>query len=396
LLSTIATARSQLDVNIYEIKSEKITKAIVDRIKDGVAVRMLVEGQPVGGVSPTERKNLEKIRDAMTAARSRSNKLFIMAADDKSDRRFVFDHAKYAVVDGATVLVSSDNFSPTGHADAGTVGNRGWDISLDDTALAKQMTAMFESDTDTGAGDVVSVGKGDPFPLQMSSVDSDSAPRARTVHAIPAGQGTVDRAQLLVSPKSDKGLVAFIRSAQDHLEIQHMSYPSQWRESNAAEPFTSPLVSELVAAAQRGVKVRVLLNDSTAFGGGGLTGDDLTAPKPSSNEATVEFLNKLAKQKKLPLQAKIIDIRAVQITYIHNKGMLADGTRTLVSSINGTRNSVMNNREVALVVDGADASEYYGQGFGFDWTASRRALKAATAPEPSEFFVMPDLTELAL
>src|SRR4051812_41086953 len=70
LLNSIESAKETLDINIYEINSERITQAIVGRIKAGVAVRMLVEGQPVGGVSAIEKKNLDKIRDAM-AAKSR-------------------------------------------------------------------------------------------------------------------------------------------------------------------------------------------------------------------------------------------------------------------------------------------------------------------------------------
>ncbi len=393
LLSTIASTTDSLDINIYEIKSEKITKAIVDRIKDGVTVRMLVEGQPVGGVSQIEKKNLDKIRDAMSAQRNSDNKLYIMTGE-RADRRYVYDHAKYLVADGSTVLVSSDNFSPTGHSDPHTVGNRGWDIVIENNAaLAKKLTRMFEGDADPDAGDVVSVAKGDRMPVKEAKSDAEGVAKQRTNDSFAVGDGTVDGAELVVSPKSEPGLVKFIRSAQEHLEIQHMSFPSQWRVSSSSDPTPSPLVSEAVAAAQRGVKVRVLLNDESSFGGGESEVEETS--KPNSNQATVDFINKVAKQKKLPISAKLIDYKAVQITYIHNKGMLADGRYSLVSSINGTRNSVYNNREVALSVDSVDANEYYQQAFDFDWTTSR-VRRSAVAQAPADFFVMPALSEWAL
>jgi phosphatidylserine/phosphatidylglycerophosphate/cardiolipin synthase-like enzyme len=51
---------------------------------------------------------------------------------------------------------------------------------------------------------------------------------------------------------------------------------------------------------------------------------------------------------------------------IHNKGLVIDGGKVLVSSINWNENSIMNNREIGLIIEG-EAAAYYGEVFNYDW-----------------------------
>jgi phosphatidylserine/phosphatidylglycerophosphate/cardiolipin synthase-like enzyme len=62
----------------------------------------------------------------------------------------------------------------------------------------------------------------------------------------------------------------------------------------------------------------------------------------------------------------------VEVNYVHNKGMVADGSRVFVSSINGTENAIMNNREVAVSVVSPDAAQYFGKVFDTDWQLSTK------------------------
>ena len=94
-------------------------------------------------------------------------------------------------------------------------------------------------------------------------------------------------------------------------------------------------------------------------------GFDSTTPKP--NQITVNYLNQIAHCDNLPIEARIVDTRAAGITYIHNKGIIVDSDIAIVSSINGTQNSAMNNREVAVALQSPEAAKYFGQAFSFDW-----------------------------
>jgi phosphatidylserine/phosphatidylglycerophosphate/cardiolipin synthase-like enzyme len=168
------------------------------------------------------------------------------------------------------------------------------------------------------------------------------------------------------------GIEAFIASAKTMLRLEQASLPHLWRGA------PSPWVSKLIEAASNSahpVKTQILLNDESVFElrrGISIRNEDPKPPLPreTQNERAARFINEIALCKKIPIEAKIVDVRKLEITYIHNKGMIADNDQVFVSSINGTQNSVSNNREVALHVRSQDAAEYYSRAFDFDWKSS--------------------------
>jgi phosphatidylserine/phosphatidylglycerophosphate/cardiolipin synthase-like enzyme len=165
-----------------------------------------------------------------------------------------------------------------------------------------------------------------------------------------------DNVEFLTSPESSMvGLMAFIESAQETLDVELMSFNPMWGKTGEV----SPLFNAIVAAAKRGVKIRVLVNDSTVFGGDNDPEMKLLA-----------MLEKVAKENHLPIQAAIADLPKMKVKYIHNKGALADGYKTLISSINWNQNSVENNRETAISVDSHSINEHYQSIFNLDWNAS--------------------------
>jgi phosphatidylserine/phosphatidylglycerophosphate/cardiolipin synthase-like enzyme len=133
---------------------------------------------------------------------------------------------------------------------------------------------------------------------------------------------------------------------------------------------TSPLFRSLVDAATRGVRVRVLLNDESVF-----------SNKPSKNLQSVTDLNAIAlsqgtQGRPLPLEAAIADLASMKVSIIHNKGVLVDGEKVLVSSINWNENSVKNNRETAVVITSKEAYDAFEALFEQDWRARRRPSSA--------------------
>jgi phosphatidylserine/phosphatidylglycerophosphate/cardiolipin synthase-like enzyme len=104
VLSTLQSAKKSLDINIYQLDHPTIVKAIIDQISSGIIVNLLVEGHPVGGMSPKGKAALSQIRDVMIAQNRASkstslNHLFVMTAKNSKDRRYRFDHAKYILID---------------------------------------------------------------------------------------------------------------------------------------------------------------------------------------------------------------------------------------------------------------------------------------------------------
>src|SRR5581483_5440124 len=129
-----------------------------------------------------------------------------------------------------------------------------------------------------------------------------------------------------------------------------MTFNSAWSTAGSI----NPLLTEVIAAARRGVAVRVLLNDEKAF-------NDGSTSKPI-NPVTVAALTRAG------IPAMIANVKAMGVDYIHNKGVIVDGVRTLVSSINWDANSILKNRESAVAIDSPDVAAYYEKIFDGDWT----------------------------
>lgn len=115
-------------------------------------------------------------------------------------------------------------------------------------------------------------------------------------------------------------------------------------------------LAEAVEAARRGVKVRILLGD--AF---------IDTSHPKDNTYTIRWVNQVAARERLDLQARMVQSRLRGFDKVHNKGVIADGIRVLVSSINWSNNSPTNNREVGVIVDSPEVAEFYEDLF---WSAT--------------------------
>jgi cardiolipin synthase len=421
-LSSIQGARESILLNIYELTSPDIADALIERINAGVHVEVLEEGQPVGGLSAAGRGIQAQLVQAMRLA-GRADRLYEMTSHAKSKRRFRFDHGKYAVIDGERLLIGSENYSPTGNPRPGTPGNRGWEVLLHDRAITEEYRMVFQGDIDMNRGDLLDLtvdgvpcgagipgnAKCGPIPLLDLSYLWGLIQEQKIQLPVPSSKEVVqplapwskptrleaDTVQKVTSPDtSESGLIAMINSARRTLDLEQMTFHPTWStgsvedadqtaggdgETWQSQAITrpkpsrqSPLVDAVLAAARRGVKVRVLLNDEVVF-------DHPGRPSIHKNELTVTLLKQIAQRERLPLEAEIANLRAMGVSYIHNKGALVDGARTLVSSINWNENSLLNNREAAVLVDSRTVNAHYQQLFDGDWSRSQPKKQGAPA-----------------
>ncbi len=362
VINTIHSAKKEILLNIYEFENESIARALIERLGAEVSIIMLIEGKPVNPITAGSKKIFSMIQAGMDAQKSAKSHIFMMTGEKNGGkRRFVFDHAKYLVLDSNRVYITSENFSKSGHPVAGTVGNRGWQTLLESPEFAKKLTDIFNSDINPSFGDIVDFKS--LFHPDLESLRDDLGATQPHLNST-TGKGDVAQADLVTSPNSEKAVVDLIHSAQKNLEVEFMSLPSTWLVDNTQRK-PSPFVDELVQRAKNGVDIKVLLNDEWVFAS--------SVPpnhKPKANEITAQYLLDTTKCFAHPIVARIVDVKAVGITYIHNKGILVDGEKAFVSSINGTQNSVMNNREVGVILSSPDAASYYAKAFDSDWKNS--------------------------
>jgi phosphatidylserine/phosphatidylglycerophosphate/cardiolipin synthase-like enzyme len=362
--AAIQDAHQSIDLNIYMLTNRNITDALAAKAKGGVKVTILMEGQTFGNdmLAP-----VKKVLDDFEAKLQGTNARFlVMTSQANGQRRYAFDHAKYMVVDGHKIFVSSENLTGSAfNIRNQTGGTRGWEIYLENSALGAQLSGIFATDSDPSFGDVL------PYEQVNFNVkdpgNSPLPPREnRDVPSFGMAQGQVTQASLCASPNSLPCVVDFIRSAKSELNLEFLSLPKVWVDHKRGTTTPSPVIAELIEAAKRGVHVRVLLNDDTTFAddtGGGSSPDE-------KNLAAVNYLRDQAGQAHLPLEAATFSQKKIEVNYVHNKGMVADGNRVFVSSINGTENAIMNNREIAVAVTSEDAGKYFTSVFKTDWELS--------------------------
>jgi phosphatidylserine/phosphatidylglycerophosphate/cardiolipin synthase-like enzyme len=370
-LHAIGAAKSSLLVNIYEMKSKEVGDALVERIRAGVHVEILEEGQPVGQVSPQATDVRQRIVEAMQdASAATGNRFYSMSEANKKLRRFTFDHAKYMVIDDQQLLIGSENYSSSLGEPDHRPGNRGWEVLLQNPDLAAQYKTMFASDSAPSNEDIVDlVDQGRGRSLEQDGAMASFAWQTGLQtggsldNPVPDGAITqleAQSARSLTSPDTSlSGLVGLLNQASKSVKLELMTFNPKW----GIRGEVSPLYTAVVEAARRGVSVRVLLNDEDAFG---------SSSKARANHKhpyLVRMLKQLAQNENLDLDARIANLGAMNVTYIHNKGALVDGTQVLISSINWNENSVEHNRETAAIVESADVNQYYDQLFETDWQA---------------------------
>jgi phosphatidylserine/phosphatidylglycerophosphate/cardiolipin synthase-like enzyme len=324
-------------------------------------------------------------------------------------RRFRYNHAKYIVVDQSALLLGSENYAPGGHPEAGTLGNRGWEVLVYDAEPARWFAQLFAKDSDPRQPDVqnmLSSSGAVTQPGAAKPILPKTTPSAGILQANPAYAAS--DGQIITSPNNSlKGLLNLIQSARSSLDIEQMSFNMNWFVpgiTTSATPTLSPIADALLAAARRGVRVRILLNDEFAFFNNGNQGNDpdgsedvrtlafmenlvqgsAQPAKTTTNRKTVEALMQVARTERLPLEARIANLRAMGVAYIHNKGVIVDRQITLISSINWTQNSITNNRETALALTSPQIAAYFGRAFDQDWNRSATQIRTIASLEALE------------
>jgi phosphatidylserine/phosphatidylglycerophosphate/cardiolipin synthase-like enzyme len=364
-LRAIESAQKTLKINAYELTSTEIATAIRARILAGVQVDILQEAEPV----PSFPAAGVPIRTALVAAirRMGAGSYREMEGRKEGVRRFPYDHAKYMIVDDSSVLVGSENYSPTGQAEPGTKGNRGWEVFIHDAGTAADFETVFSGDRNKTHKDITEVVGFDKLAEWFlaapgAGLEVGEEAFVATEPTVSADQPAFQASRIVpvVSPDTSlTSLVALIRSARRTLDIQQLNFDSDWDKVTNA----SPILAEVIAASRRGVQVRVLLNDdASSFGGD---------PETSHNTLTVAALNRSARQLGARLEGRIANLKAMGVDYIHNKGVLVDGYLTLVSSINWNQNSITRNREAGVLLTGPEINAHYSALFNSDWAASQ-------------------------
>ncbi|MDQ0418357.1 phosphatidylserine/phosphatidylglycerophosphate/cardiolipin synthase-like enzyme [Croceifilum oryzae] len=363
------SAQKTIDLNVYEFQNTYLLEPMKKAIARGVKVRVFLEGQPVGGLLDQSKYVAQQITNAGGQVR-----FIISDTTNERYKRYRFNHAKYAIVDGSRVLMQSENWKSTGVPTTNTYGNRGWGIIIQNPDFASYVEKVFEEDWNPSFRDSFPYTPGTKYGEPAAGFVPDTGnPTGNYPSPFPAknisGAFTVTP---IFAPDStmlqEKAILGMLRNAKSELFVEQLYIHKHWGDTKTGSPESTPNIylEEMINAARRGVKVRVVLD-----------GSFLDASDPRDNQYTIQYINEIAAREKLDMEAKLFNQSALHVDKIHNKGIIAD-QKVLVSSINWSRNSPENNREAGVIVENAEVAGFYKDVFLWDFT------DGAKKPDPDE------------
>lgn len=321
----VSEAEESLYINVYLLISKNFIGMVHDMMEANpdLEVNILIEGTPVdGSVAP--------YAPALLSLVELGADVRMIGMGDAA--RFIQDHAKYAIIDMDTVVVTSENWTDAnlnGSKDENVYvgsedGNRGWGAVIESSEYASFMYEVFRNDFSLEYGDVVKLE--DRFDISNASTPYYDGHDSLTLKSYEA-QVT----PILSNDNSYEFTEYFLGFAEERLYAEQQSLTKAYQDWDNEE---SPLYI-MGQRANAGVDTRLII--STSVDGYG---------------SVVQDIN-LSSQ----IQAAVLNT-----PYVHNKGIVSDDV-AVVSSVNWTDESFNSNRECAVAIYSKDVADYFAQAF---------------------------------
>ncbi|MHA1339719.1 MAG: lamin tail domain-containing protein [Promethearchaeota archaeon] len=343
ITNLIDKANSTIDICVYQFTNYYILEHIIDAMDRGVKVRLLMEDiyplydSPYISDTTHDDENYYVVYVG-TIVNNHTNG----EVRWESPSYYSYTHAKYMIIDNETVVISTENFKPTGIPTDPSAGNRGWGIAINSSQVAQKYLRVFNFDWNLGTSflsyelidplknDEILYGDYKPF-MNLTTVN------------------VVAEFQTVVGPdETINVIVDLLDNANSciYMEVFYL-YPT-WTGYPGGEN-NNPLLQALIRAADRGVDIKVIL-DSTDYNIEGDNNNDEAAMILEAHGVEVKFSENLH-----------------GIEKFHVKGLIIDNESVLISSLNWNENSATNNREIGIIVTSYEVAEYYVTLFGYDW-----------------------------
>lgn len=360
LRDEIAAAADSIVMEMYSFDSANLLDVILARLDAGVEVSILLDGAALETQGKWVCAQIEE----------HGGECWLMASKPQANvhKRYDSQHGKWIVLDGARVLIGSENLGmdalPADDQRDGTRGTRGGYVITDNPEIVAAASAILDADFDSAHhADVRRWGtSADDFPpLDFVPTYEDGGKGYGVKFGAPLVLSDAVSMELVQCPdnclRTTDGLLGMIgkAGAGDTVLAEQLYEYLYWGNGTSNRERDPNLRLEAyVAAARRGARVRVLLDSYYD-----------TFSEPRSNYSTCAYLNSLRPM--LDLECRLANPTGLGI---HLKMVLVDQGETgfvHLGSINGSETSNKLNREVALQVESRAAVDYWNRVFAADW-----------------------------
>lgn len=342
-------ARESILIGIYDLSAEHLVTQITDALGRGVSVSLMLDID-----SEKERLTFDKLK--------RYGVRCVPAPSCASHKASYFSscHEKVIVVDGKWTLIQSGNYSnnsipmnqANGRATPGfKPGNRDMGIAIESGALARFFTSILQKDMELElAGPVEEAFQSPGFPQGEVLVEAPT----RIPDPLFPSQIFNNSSNVVVQPVLSpdnylEEVTRLLASAEHSIKIEQ-----QYIRVN------QPLIRQLLAAITNGIEVQIIV-----------------APPIGDPRKTLNEISVLRNQYRFDVRM----LSPQHFVHCHNKLIIVDDDKVLVSSQNWSDSAVSKNREAGVIIYDKLITQYYTRIFDADWTMSDHESEEA-APRP--------------
>jgi len=369
IANAIDSAKESISLNVYQFHNLYLMDHMLDAIARGVKVRILLEGGPVTGITDAERYIANQI--VTTGGEVR---FMINEKDQGIYDRYVFNHAKYALIDNETTIVTSENWKNTGVPINNTFGNRGWGVMVNNPDVTNYFCEVFFDDWNPANTDSFAFRANDTiYGNKYGSPPQEFVPN----RIIPTGKYSHPfdsesiSGMFIITPVlapdtallQTNSIIGMINAADSSVYVEQLYIYKDWNSK------PNPYLEAVINASRRGCEVKILLESK--YG-------------KEHNEATLKYVSDIATAERLELEAKLVDNEAIGLNKTHNKGVIVDRRAVLISSINWNEHSPRKNREVGLIIQNEAVAKFYTDVFLYDWYSGSLPLVADFTSSPTQ------------
>ena len=351
VIKTALTHGKNISINLYIFSHPYLYKILSE---ESSSLRLLLDGNVIGGISLDERYIAWKL--------NKKGEVRYMYGNEKEGiyKRYRFNHAKYAIIDNKCIIESA-NWDMRGIPVDEKYGNREWGIEIYDENASKFLWEVFKNDFNPLMEDSIPFNKSDFFRGKPHNYSiSYFIPHGNYKKKfIPLSINWNFNATIILAPdNAEKEICNLIGKAKHEILVEQAYIQKDWHDG------LNPFLKELIEKKKEGVEIKVIMNYNKKY---------RTSNK--WNEETMQFLEKNG-----------IEVKFSSIP-IHNKGVIVDNA-VLISSINWGENSVRNNREIGIIIEDGNISQYFKKIFYYDWNYGKSNLSYYAAIMLIFFFTL--------
>ena len=334
----IEDAEEEVLISMYIMTSVDLVALLCDIIENkGIKVSILLEGDVLGYDISTELTLMKRIVD------SGGEVHLINDPIPGNFERYSYVHNKYAVIDGKNVIITSENWTESNLGKNGS--NRGWGVVVDSMGFADYVKDVFLNDSDLSYGDVKELTEEYPDVRSYPGTLTYSGREYEDMIGYDA------RVTPILSPdNSFDALKHIMNNSVTRIYAQQLDLGSSFRLTDTDSP-----IKWMSESSKRDVDCRFILDSSVHS-------------KRSAVKDGVNMINSTTGIKAITSDS------GENFIMTHNKGVIIDDM-TWVGSVNWTENSFRNNRELAVLVDSFEVTEFFSEMFTKDWGENQHTVQ---------------------